>query len=240
MEILDYGRCFVTFVTHGRGNNARLQVESRCRLTDTGTGAWQDYLFFASCKSEDTFAERDLFYEENYDFCGIFGDEDYVLFRARATHTDGFREEGLWQDRFEDVTRHLPVARGTVLEGPAAIVRASLAGVPLVGQVDLASEDGRLKALLEFPVKTMNANDGRDVYQVDTGPVPFVDFGTAGDRHIQRMWPAYVAYNAPHFADFVVQHPHRVPAGNGQAVTVTHYGRLESLPAQTRVLAVPA
>jgi hypothetical protein len=239
VEILDYGRCFVTFVTNGRGNNARLQVESRCRLTETASGAWEDYLFFASCKSEDTFAARNLFYEENYDFCGIFSDDEYVLYRTRATHTDGFREEGLWKDRFEDVNRHLPVAHATPLKGPSDVVSASLAGIPLVGQVDIASGDGSLKASLEFPIKTMNANDIRNVYQVDTGPVAFPDFGAEAGRHIERMWPAYVAYNTPDFADFVVQHPYPVPSGNaGPKVTVTHYGRLESLPAETRVLAV--
>jgi hypothetical protein len=237
VEMLDYGRSFVTFVTHGRGNNARLQVESRCRLTVKETGAQEDFLFFASCKSEDTFAEKNLFYEENYDFCGIFSEEEYVLFRTRSTHTGAFREEGLWRDRFEEVTRHLPMARGTELERPADIVSASLAGIPLVGQVELTSSDGGMSASLEFTIKTMNANSIRDVYQVDTGPVAFPDFGADVNRNVERLWPAYVAYNAPDFADFVIQHPHAVTGKDGHVTEVTHYGRLESLPATTRVLA---
>ncbi len=237
MEILDYGRSFVTFVTHGRGNNARLQVESRCRLTDTASGRWQDYLFFASCKSEDTFAKQNLFYEENYDFCGIFSEEEYVLFRTRTVHSECFREEGLWRDRFEDVTTHLPIARGAELATPGDVVSASLANVPMVGLVDLTSDDDRFSARLEFPIKTMNANDVQNVYQVDTGPVAFPDFDADVDRHVSRLWPAYVAYNAPDFADFVVQHPHGVTDA-GDSLTVTHYGRLESLAAATRVLSV--
>ena len=116
---------------------------------------------------------------------------------------------------------------------------ASLAGIPLVGQVELTSDDGGMEASIEFPIKTMNANDIRDVYQVDTGPVAFPDFGADVGRHIERLWPAYVAYNVPGFADFVVQHPHPVSReSGGPSVTVMHYGRLESLPATTRVLAV--
>ncbi len=78
VEVLDYGRSFVTFVSSGaRGsthlrNNARLQVESVTTLTHVNTGRATRYLFFASCKSEDTFARRDLFYRNNYDFNGIF------------------------------------------------------------------------------------------------------------------------------------------------------------------------
>ena len=33
---MDFSRSFVTFVTRGRGNNARIQVEARCVLKDTG------------------------------------------------------------------------------------------------------------------------------------------------------------------------------------------------------------
>ncbi len=238
MEVCDYSRSFVTFVTPGRGNNARLQVESVCTLTDEESGVRGEYFFFASCKSEDTFAERGLFYEDNYDFCGIFSEEEYAIFRTRSTHTDGFREQGLWRDRFEDLLWHLVRVEGRELGGGAEVVQASLDNVPLVGQVEILSADGTLRALLEFPVKTMNANDIRDVYQVDTGPVAFPDFEAEVVRHIERLSPAYVAYNAPGFADFVVQQALPVVV-NGQEVSrVTHYSQPVSLPAVTRVIAV--
>ncbi len=56
MQVLDYGRSFVTFVSEGGRyrNNARLQIESRTTLTDTRSGESTRYMFFASCKSEDT------------------------------------------------------------------------------------------------------------------------------------------------------------------------------------------
>ncbi|MDA0748525.1 MAG: hypothetical protein O2954_18555 [bacterium] len=233
MEVLHFSRSFVTFVTSERGNNARLQVESVCTLTDRDAGTEQKYLFYASCKSEDTFAERNLFYKDNYDFCGIFSDEEYVIFRTKATHTEGFREEGLWKNRFEDVTQHLVYEDARLLETPAQIVQASLENIPLVGEVELEAEDGRLRAVLAFPIKTMNANDIQNVYQVDTGPVAFPDFQVSVERHVERLWPAYVAYNAPGFADFVIQQAMQV-----EGAEVTHYSRIESLKATTRVLAV--
>ena len=102
MTVYDYARSFVTFVTRGRENNARLQVESVCSLHDQASGSTTEYFFFASCKSESVFVDRGLFSEDNYDFCGIFADEEFAVFRTRSAHTDGFREEGLWRDRFED------------------------------------------------------------------------------------------------------------------------------------------
>ena len=72
MNPYDYSRSFVTFVTPNRANNARLQIQSRCILTDTESFETKEYCFYASCKSEATFAKKNLFYDKNYDFCGIF------------------------------------------------------------------------------------------------------------------------------------------------------------------------
>lgn len=230
MQVLDYSRSFVTFVTKGRGNNARLQVESRCTLTWAGRTA--TYLFFASCKSENTFAPRDLFHADNYDFCGIFSEEEYAIFRTKSTHHAGWKEQGLWADRFEAVHQHPVWVEAHELATPAQMVQASLGNVPLVGRVEIGASGQT--AVLEFPIKTMNANDIETVYQVDTGPLAFPDFALPAQRQIERLLPAYVAYNAPDFADFVVQQPLEVAGG----VQVTHYGKLLSLPARTAVLAL--
>ena len=86
MKTLDFNRSFVTFVTHGHGNNARIQVECRCTLRERLATHWAErtYLLVASCKSEDTFGSGDLFLQPNYDFCAIFSDVDTAARRAHA------------------------------------------------------------------------------------------------------------------------------------------------------------
>lgn len=235
MQVLDYGRSFVTFVSQGGRyrNNARLQIESRTTLTDTQSGESTRYLFFASCKSEDTFAPTDLFYNNNYDFNGIFSEKEYVIFRTYSQHTARFREEGLWKGTFNDVSERLVQVDGTVLNSGEEVVRASMAGKPLVGRVELASDDGSLSAEIEFPVKTMNANDTDWKWQVDTGPIGLPNFAADVDMHIKRLSPAFVAYNVDSFADFVVQQPVASPE-NGSSVT--HYSAPITLPAKTSVI----
>lgn len=237
MQVLDYGRSFVTFVSEGGRyrNNARLQIESRTTLTDTRSGESTRYMFFASCKSEDTFAPTDLFYDNNYDFNGIFSEKEYVIFRTYAQHTWRFREEGLWKGTFKGMSERLVEAEGTVLGSGEEIVRASMAGKPLIGRVELSSDDGALSAEIEFPIKTMNANDTDWKYQVDTGPIGLPDFGADVDMHIKRLSPAFVAYNVEGFADFVVQQPVASPQ-NGSSVT--HYSSPISLPAKTSVISI--
>ncbi len=235
MLIYDYSRSFVTFTTRGRGNNARLQIESVCNLTDKTSGQTTEYVFFASCKSEDTFAKSNLFYEDNYDFCGIFASEEYAIFRTKSTHTDGFRETGLWKNRFENVHFQLVKQTGHMLETPADIVQSTLKGIPIIGRVEIGNES--FSAVLEFPIKTMNVNDIQNLYQIDTGPIAFPDFDITPTHPIERLSPAYVAYNAPHFADFVIQQPLAIHANSRETIQVTHYSKRVSLPAQTHVFA---
>ena len=216
MNAYDCARSYVTFVTLGRRNNTRLQVESVRRLSDLEAGTSTEYCFFASCKLEYAFAETDLFQEENYDFCGIFSEAEYAIFRTHATRTEGFRDDGLWRTRFEDVRFSLVEADAHPLASAAKIVSASLDDVPLTGEVELESVSRT--ATIQFRIKTMNAKDIEMVHQADTGPIPFPNFTSEVELDVLRFSPAYVAYNAPHFADFVVQQPVDV----GESVQMTH------------------
>ena len=71
MTPLDYGRSFV--IGRAPANEVRFWVESRTRWIDERAGTHEDYVQCGSCKSEDTFAEKDLFLRDNYDFLPVFG-----------------------------------------------------------------------------------------------------------------------------------------------------------------------
>jgi hypothetical protein len=62
MRPLDYGRSFICHLADF--NSVRFWVESRTRVFEKKT---VDFYQCASCKSEDTFASKNLFYEDNYD-----------------------------------------------------------------------------------------------------------------------------------------------------------------------------
>jgi hypothetical protein len=206
---------FVTFVT--KGNNARLRVESQCAIT----ARTANYLFFASCKSENTFAPEDLFHADNYDFCG----STRSIFRTKSTHHAGWKEQGLWADRFENVHQHLVRVEGRELATPAEMVRASLDNVPLVGRVEIAAPDQAASAVLEFPIKTMNANDIETIYQVDTGPLAFPDFSAPSGRSsgCRPTW------QCPGLRRF-----HRATTPGGGRGPGTHYSNCSACPPARR------
>lgn len=241
MTTFDFGRSFATFTTFGRANNARIQVEAVCELHHREPARW---VLVASCKAERTYAEDDLFRLPNYDFCAIFADapsgpqRQYCIVRVGVPLSDDWREVGLTDERFEDLSIDLEELSAEVCDGSAAVVEATLANRPLVGRTDLLDDAGEPLARLHYPVKTMNANDLRDVYQVDTGPilVPAPDAEEANEGlAVEGLELAYIAWNAPDRAELIVQAP---TPYQGCDAMVGHYSRVRRVSARNEILAL--
>ena len=232
MEPLDYGRSFL----QGKWaeNRVRFWIESRTRIIDPESAAPIDYHQCASCKSENTFAPKDLFHKDNYDFLPIFGPEDGVIFRRKAWLNPDYRQirksAEMWEGQVYKLVRPRAVR---LLRSNREIREATHSGVPIVAQTEITDPRTRLRAIIEFPVKTMNIHDGRDLYQVDSGPVAFPDLSRRYARPAESLSLAFVAFNAPGSADFVIEEPTPIP----DAGRVHHYSRLESLPAANRLFA---
>ena len=232
MRPLDYGRSFV--LGNGPENEVRMWVESRTRITDERTGASEDYIQTGSCKSEDVFVERNLFKEPNYDFMAIYGPQDAILFRRLARAHEGYRSRVPSGDFFGG-QKYLLVEGGEVveLEDGQAVCAATCAGDPLVAQTEIRDDDTGLRAVIEYPVKSMNTNRERSAYQVDTGPVAFPDLSARRQRHADGISLAFVAFNAPHFAEFVLEVPTEVGSEE-----IHHYSQVIRLPANNRLFSV--
>jgi len=245
MEAIDFSRSFVTFVTPGRTNNARIQVECRCTLTE-GDGAPQEYLLVASCKSENTYADDDLFKVPNYDFCGVFQRPDgadlagaeYTIIRTHAAAGVEPDETGAVGDRFDDLVVHLVTTdQARVCGSKGEVVQATLAGTPLVGRTALLDRDTGRRAVLEYPIRTMNANDIDTIYQVDTGPVVFPDLASPVERRIESLRLAFVVFSSPERAEFALLAPTPVRCKCGDDVLVSHYSQVVKVAAKNEVIA---
>ncbi|MBP1988571.1 hypothetical protein [Paenibacillus eucommiae] len=220
-------------------NSVRLWIESRVRLIDEATGNVEDYYQCASCKSEDTFAEKDLFYQDNYDFTPIFGPEYGVIFRRKAYLNDNYRSvqkvDKMWDGPNYKIKQ--PQFCQLLLTN-AEIRRATNEGLPLVAQTELYNPALQLRAIIEYPVKTMNIHDSKDLYQTDTGPLLFPDISVRYDRLVDSLSLAYAAFNVDHFTDFVIERPTTVYANTQQQSEVHHYSEIVSLQAVNRLYSV--
>jgi len=237
MRPIDYGRSFVT--TDADFNSPRFLVESRCRIADGPSGDSETFCQCASCKSEDTFAEKDLFYEDNYDFLPVFGERNGIIFRRKAWLNENYKTvqpvEAMWGGPIlclveADTVREL----STTSEIRVATRRAE----PIVAQTEISSEETGLRVLIECPVKTMNMQDRGDLYQVDTGPILLPDLTRGYENAAEGLSLAFVAFNRPDVADFVVEVPTPILEGGKEACRIYHYSERVSLPAVNRLFAL--
>jgi hypothetical protein len=240
-EALDYGRSFFCNSGNSKASNAvRMWIESRTIVRNSKTGEEAVYYQGAACKSEDTFAEKDLFYKDNYDFTPIFGKDRVLVFRRHFDERPSFKRVQPMTDMWgtqPDIKLPQPKSI-TLLDTFEKIKDATLSGIPIVLQTEISDETTGLSAMIECPCKTMNINSATKMYQTDTGPVVLPDLSKVYDEPMEALRLAYVAFNVPHFADFVVEAP--VPIiENGKTVrTVIHYSELITHSAVNKIFAV--
>lgn len=233
MTACDFGRSFATFVLEGRANNARIQVEAICDLP--GPAGETRYVLVASCKAENTYADDDLFRLPNYDFCAVFSDTHYCIIRAGLPLTAAWLDSGVIADRFEEVRIDIADAPARVCTNAQDVVQSTLAGVPLVGRTELVDPEGAVLTRLEYPIKTMNVNDLQWIYQVDTGPIIVPDKSRRGELEVERLALAFIAWNRPDAAEFIVQEPTQIAHSDS---CVAHYREIRKYAARNQVLAL--
>jgi len=234
---IHYGTSFI----HGNWteNSLRFWVESRMRFINENTGAIEDYYQCGACKSEDTFAENNLFYEDNYDFTPIFGPEYGLVFRRHAYLNETYRRTPETDTMWGGQTYKLKEPGASrLLNTNEEIRHATNEGELLVAQTEIGNPDLGLRAIIEYPIKTMNIHNGKNIYQVDTGPVLLPDLSKRYDRIVDAIQLAYVAFNVPHFADFVAEQPTSITVGGEEVTKIHHYSGLVSLPAINRLYAI--
>jgi len=235
MQPLDYGRSFIC--NTAEFNAVRFWLESRTLILDEVTGSSVDYYQCGSCKSENTFGEQDLFYRDNYDFLPILGDGRWLIFRRTVRLSDRYRSvapvEDLWGT---PILKLRQASQAKILASWDEIRAATAEAIPLVAQTEIFNPETRLRAILEYPVKTMNISLDKKMYQVDTGPLALPDLSQRYDPQIECLKLAYVAFNTADFADFVVEQPTAVSADGAGDCQVSHYSNPISLAATNRVI----
>ena len=194
IKCLDYARSFICGTA--AFNNVRFWVESRTTIFDDNAGTVTDYYQCASCKSENTFGEKDLFLADNYDFLPILGGGFLLFFRRPARISDRYRtirkaEEMRGERDCSSATRRRSL--GSDIE---AIRDATAAGLPLVTRPRFATNRwgcGRSSSVLED-----------DEYQPRQKHVPgrhgtgrYPDLDKTFDPQIACLSVAFVAFNTP-------------------------------------------
>lgn len=258
MQTIDFQCSFLTFridtlrkppqtVSHKPPfslNNARIQIECRLTVAET-TGDWSErYVLGANCKTERVGVERDIWTEPNADYVPIFSNSGFLNLKTYARagqdvelyppgsgrQTD--RQTGRHDEAFDSIRIDLSERPGKLLESTDEIVATTLANTPLIARTTI--DAGRYTAVVEYPIKTMNANERDGVYQTDTGPILLPDFSAEPGEMLDRLQLAFAAFNGPDWIELLV----RVPTAVTEDVSVYHYSKPTRFDARNEIIAL--
>lgn len=245
MQAIDFSSSFLTFridtlkkppqtVTHRPPfslNNARVQIECRCEIRERRTGNVNEFVLGASCKTERVGVDKDIWTEPNADFMPIASADTFLSLKTfeRADKGVPLYPASLGNQPERQIVKvaealdslHIDIAwcEGKVLGTPQEIVESVLANEPIMARTEIQSE--RYVAVIDYPVKTVNANERDVIYQTDTGPMLLPDFTAEPGQLIGGLLLAFAAFNCPTWAEFIIRD--RTPLT--ESVNVYHYWR---------------
>jgi hypothetical protein len=260
MNPCDFARSFVTFridlkkkapITVSRQppftlNNARLQLECRCRLTPPGAPDAVEYVLSASCKAEQVHVKEDIWHEPAADMCILVSRDEFLVNKSWDRNNRGVmldpptlgpqpeRQVGKNAEAFDQLRIAVRETQGKILRTTEEIVEAGLQGRPIVSRTEFSTSDGT-HVWLEYPIKTINVSERENFYQVDTGPVLVPDAESHDGKHaISVLRLAFVAHNTLGCTEFLVN----VPTPVGEGISVNHYSRVMKVKAANTMIEV--
>ncbi len=265
MNPIDYGCSFTIAGGDRPGNTPRFWIDSRTRIIDDSSGTQEDFYRTDACVTERTFGAGQIFPEYTYMGSRIWGPEKTWFYRHKAEADvliSDTRPQAMVYETDEiwgPARHHLVEPDVEEISDDTEIIQATCGGRVLIGQTEMQSHDRKLRAIFEFPIKTMNTvgADGFDwlssiksyapvepgdrtaVYQVDTGPIAFAHLDRNCESHHERIQMAYVAFNAPDLASFMLFEPASLRDDHGNVrARVNGYHRPVLLPATNRIYAL--
>jgi hypothetical protein len=245
MKTIDFSRSFLTFrvdyikkppkmASHKPPytlNNARIPIDCVCEINEKQTSFSETFVLGVSCKTERVGVDRDIWSQPNADFVPVASQHQFLVLKAFDIVDKGImlyppslgKQPERQLERVEDVFDSLRIdiapIEGEILDTPKQIVNAVLTNHILTARTKI--ETARYVALLEYPIKTINANERDLIYQPDTGPILYPDLSREPEDLLGGMELAFIAFNTPTWAELIL----RVPTPIADELSVYHYSQ---------------
>lgn len=226
-------------------NNARMPLDCLCTITAPGANRTRRFALGSSCKTEAVGASQDIWPQPNADFIQVLSDDGEALGIKTYAAADQqipfhLNELGMQPERqvcqvadvFESARTDVARAPAQSLTTAQDAVDAIQANRIISARTSWLEQDHQI--VLDYPVKTVNANEVDVVFQPDTGPVLVPDISLPPDRWIEGLQLAFIAFNQFDWAELLLRE--RVPVADG--VSAWHYARPRRIEAVNEVFAL--
>ena len=253
MDICDFYNSYMTWVVEPNPNDqrkpghtqirnsARIQLDARCKIQNEEDGTSEEFFLITPCRTEWMYRSDTLFQFPSGEYCAIWSRSEFLNVGYGITDNEVKHTASLIKERFTDfrlTLRTLPSVHALV--NSEQVIKATQANDALIGRTNIWNESKRIYAVIEYPIKTMNINREHELFQVDTGPIPFPDLTCSSERSIEWFSVAFVCYNAFDIAEVILRKPTPVMDGGRELCKVVTYSDIRRVPAQNSIYSTAA
>ncbi len=215
-------------------NRVRMPIEATATFRHLQSGATVRYALGAECRTEQVWVKRDIWHDPNASMVMIGGDSHCLIEKhwARADFEATLFPPKLGaqperhlvdpRESFAEFSLDIATGAGRPLETLESILAAFSGAATVVARTEYQACGYAIA--LEYPVKTVNFSERERYYQVDTGPILFPGVEGIGEDNAPPLAAcrlAFVAHNAPDWAEFLVC----VPTPLKDGLRVHHYSK---------------
>jgi len=224
-------------------NSIRILIDSRAQMINLETGDSEWFYLITPCRTEWMYRDDMLFKNDpNLEFVGIYSD---VYFRHGHVQVRDKLREAQDIDIVKDISSSLPdfkpnlsyYSNAVELKNDEEIVEATINLIPIIATTEIISPDKKFKAIIEYPIKTMNIQKEKKRMQIDTGPILFPDFDYSVNHQIERFFLSFICYNNLKIAEFVIRVPTHIGNEDTQDVYTMEYSKTKRLSVESKLYA---
>jgi len=223
-KLFEYGNSFIQ-TCDNTDNNPRFMVDAKCTITDRGNT--EDYYLAEKCKGENTYSKKDLFVGNVFDLFVLFGKDETLAFRKfkyytlpeKGEYKKVYKKGEIWGDR-KFLIREVD---GELLDTSEKIIKATISGRRLMGRLIIKKG---VKIIIDFPIKTINTFN--DLWQVDTGFIPYPNFYEYPVYKIKSFKMGYIIFNSFNLIEIATENLTELVDGH-PAVNVAQYNDISKI-----------
>ena len=190
----------------GECYQVRFSLESRCEVTEAGTGKSAEFFLGVPCRGEYTIARRNLFQIPSDEWRFAFSRKTSLSIAKKSSIDEEPSSAFPLSDKFQDFRIDIrSFADVEELTDAKQIVEATLNNEVLNACSTYRDAKGDFTVTVEYPVNLINVNSEGAEFQICTGPVLLPDLTTWNGEEVERIFVAHVAITAFDYVEFILR-----------------------------------
>ena len=170
MKRIDFSASYLTWLTRKGRSYGRFQIDAACVIRDPCSGKSETYYLAPAVVAGNVYAENDLVKQPIYLFQIAVSDKRHVVFRTFVPDGDVQISFDKNSKLFEEIEFHITRNEAAVLKDFDDIDLRFQQHNSISAYMSYeTAQHGRLE--VEFPIKHMNIQKERRLFQVETGPI---------------------------------------------------------------------